>query len=69
MKRRSFLAGAAGGLGAAVVTSSARAQGSPEIKWRMATGWPKSLDTIYGSAEDMCKRIGELTEARRILLA
>ena len=30
----------------------------------MATGWPKSLDTIHGSAEDLCKRVGKITEGR-----
>ena len=30
----------------------------------MSTGWPKSLDTIYGSAEALCKRVSELTEGK-----
>ena len=30
----------------------------------MSTSWPKSLDTIYGSAEDFCKRVAQLTEGK-----
>ena len=34
----------------------------PEIKWRMPTSWPKSLDTLYGGAEMMAKVVGEATD-------
>jgi TRAP-type mannitol/chloroaromatic compound transport system substrate-binding protein len=34
----------------------------PEIKWRMTTSWPKSLDTIHGAAEMMAKVVGEATD-------
>ena len=68
MKRRQFLkqagAGLAGGAAAAAVASPAIAQTSPQIKWRMTTSWPKSLDTIYGSAADLCKRVGQITDGR-----
>ena len=30
---------------------------SPNIRWRMATSWPLSLDTIYGGAETICQRV------------
>ena len=30
----------------------------------MATSWPKSLDTMYGSAESLCQRVAELTEGK-----
>lgn len=61
MKRRQFLTTVAAGSAATVVAAPAIAQSEPSIKWRMATSWPKSIDTMYGSAEAMCKRIGELT--------
>ncbi|MFL5096247.1 MAG: TRAP transporter substrate-binding protein, partial [Xanthobacteraceae bacterium] len=38
------------------------AQSMPEIKWRMPTSWPKSLDTLYGGAEMMAKVVGEATD-------
>ena len=34
------------------------AQGSqPEVKWRLASSFPKSLDTIFGGAEVISKRV------------
>ncbi len=38
--------------------------GSPTIKWRLASSFPKSLDTIYGAAEVLTKRIAELTDGK-----
>jgi TRAP-type mannitol/chloroaromatic compound transport system substrate-binding protein len=36
----------------------------PTIKWRLASSFPKSLDTIYGAAEVLAKRIAELTDGK-----
>ncbi len=33
----------------------------PKIRWRMATSWPPSLDTIYGGAETISRRVNELS--------
>jgi TRAP-type mannitol/chloroaromatic compound transport system substrate-binding protein len=62
MKRRQFLKAASVGLAATAVASPAIAQSMPELKWRMPTSWPKSLDTIYGAAEIMCKAVAEATD-------
>jgi TRAP-type mannitol/chloroaromatic compound transport system substrate-binding protein len=64
MQRRSFLdkAAMAGVVGA--FAAPAMAQTSPSIKWRMSTSWPKSLDTIYGSADHLCQRVSELTDGK-----
>ena len=65
MKRRKFLQqAAAGGLLAGAVARPALAQSDPNIRWRLAASWPKSLDTIYGSVEDLCKRVGQITESK-----
>ncbi|ARP90763.1 ABC transporter substrate-binding protein [Bordetella genomosp. 9] len=66
MQRRRFLAHAAGaaGAGLAGVAAPAIAQSNPAVRWRMSTSWPKSLDTIYGSAEELCKRVAQLTEGK-----
>ena len=63
MKRRDFIK--VTGLGAAAASTLAApaiAQSMPEIKWRMPTSWPKSLDTLYGGAEMMCKKVAEATD-------
>jgi TRAP-type mannitol/chloroaromatic compound transport system substrate-binding protein len=64
MKRRSFLHTAAAGVAAGVVAAPAIAQTGPMINWRLASSFPKSLDTIYGAAEIMAKRVSQLTDGR-----
>jgi TRAP-type mannitol/chloroaromatic compound transport system substrate-binding protein len=63
MHRRKFLKAA--GIGAAASTTLAApaiAQSAPEIKWRCASSFPKSLDTIYGASEFMAKRVAAATD-------
>ena len=63
MKRRDFIKVTGIGVaGAATLAAPAIAQSMPEIKWRMTTSWPKSLDTLHGAAEMMAKVVGEATD-------
>src|SRR6202789_2109633 len=63
MKRRDFIKVTGMGVaGAATMAAPAIAQSMPEIKWRMTTSWPKSLDTLHGGAEQMAKAVGEATD-------
>src|ERR1700723_443453 len=62
MKRRDFLKVSAVGAAASAVASPAIAQSSPEIKWRMTSSFPKSLDTIYGGATEFSKYVAEMTD-------
>src|SRR5437016_11017933 len=62
MKRRSFITAGGAGLAAATVAAPAIAQSQPEIKWRLAASWPKSLDTLFGGAEYLAKRVAEATD-------
>lgn len=61
MERRSFLKKAAVGASAGAIAAPALAQSQPTINWRLASSFPKSLDTIYGGAETLSKRVSELT--------
>src|SRR6202162_3232975 len=64
MKRRDFLKVGGVGLAASTVAAPAIAQSMPEMKWRLAASWPKSLDTLYGGCEYFCKRVAEITDNR-----
>ena len=61
MERRSFVrqAGLAGVLAAGSAPAIVHAQA--QIRWRLASSFPKSLDTIWGAAEVMAKKVGEMT--------
>lgn len=64
MKRRNFIATAGVGLAAAPLAAPAIAQDKPEVKWRLASSFPKSLDTIYGGADVMSKTLSDLTDGK-----
>jgi len=61
MQRRTFMKSAGIGLAAASAATIAQAANEPEVKWRLASSFPKSLDTIYGAAEQLSKRVAQLT--------
>ena len=66
MQRRKFLrtagVGSAAVAASAVVAAPAIAQSMPELNWRMASSFPKSLDTLYGGAERFAKIVAEATD-------
>ena len=64
MKRRQFLTAAGAGLAAGAVASPAVAQSMPEVKWRLTSGFPKSLDTLFGTAELFARYLSEATDGR-----
>lgn len=76
MKRRQILSTLTLGATSAAIASSctsttttassggATSAALPSVRWRMATSWPKSLETIFGGAETVCQRISEMTEGR-----
>jgi len=61
MERRSFIrqTGLAGVLAAGAAPAIVHAQAN--IRWRLASSFPKSLDTIFGAAETFAKKVGEMT--------
>jgi TRAP-type mannitol/chloroaromatic compound transport system substrate-binding protein len=66
MKRREFLHVGGVGLaaGASVVAAPAIAQSAPELKWRLSSTFPKSLDTLFGASDSFAKYCHEMTDGR-----
>ncbi|MGO7427838.1 ABC transporter substrate-binding protein, partial [Rhizobium ruizarguesonis] len=66
MDRRSFFKKAgtasAGAVAATALAAPAIAQENPKIAWRLTSSFPKSLDTIYGGAEDIAKHVAAATD-------
>jgi len=61
MQRRSFVhgAGIAGVLAAGVAPAVVHAQAA--VRWRLASSFPKSLDTIFGAADVFAKKLSEMS--------
>jgi TRAP-type mannitol/chloroaromatic compound transport system substrate-binding protein len=63
MKRRNFLKVAAGGgAAAATLAAPAIAQSQPKVAWRLTSGFPRSLDTIFGAAEVFAEHVKAMTD-------
>ena len=61
MERRSFIKKASVAVSAGAIAAPAMAQALPTINWRLASSFPKSLDTIFGAAEVFSRRVSQLT--------
>src|SRR5476649_1812168 len=62
MKRRQFITTAGLGVAASAIAAPAIAQSMPELKWRLTSSFPKSLDVPYGAAETLSKHVAEATD-------
>ena len=68
MERRGFLKNVgvgAAAAGAALGAPAVMAQGV--VKWRLGSSFPKTLDTIYGGAEDLAAKLSEITGGKFII--
>ncbi|HZW22239.1 TRAP transporter substrate-binding protein [Noviherbaspirillum sp.] len=64
MERRSFIKKASVGAAAGTIAAPALAQSQPTLNWRLASSFPKSLDTIFGAAETFSQRVSQLTNGK-----
>jgi TRAP-type mannitol/chloroaromatic compound transport system substrate-binding protein len=62
MKRRTFVKAGGLGLAAGAVAAPAIGQSAPEFNWRLASSFPKSLDTLFGAGDLVAKRVAECTD-------
>lgn len=63
MDRRSWMSGAAA-TALIGVPMATHAQSLPTVRWRMPSSFPKSLDTVYGSALTIANVVKRLTDGR-----
>ncbi len=61
MNRRILLGAAAA---PAILATPAIAQVNPEVRWRLASSFPRNLDVLFGTAERIAARVAALTEGR-----
>ncbi len=64
MKRREFLKSGLAGSAAATIAAPAVAQSAPEVKWRLTSSFPRSLDTLYGASELLSRIVAEATDGK-----
>src|SRR5688572_1087415 len=62
MQRRKFLKTAGVATAATAIAAPAIAQSMPELKWRLTSSFPKSLDTLFGASEVFAKAVAEATD-------
>lgn len=74
MERRHFIQKGAAAIAATGVLAGCSSESStgeaaavqtrPNVRWRLASSFPRSLDTIYGIAETLSQRLEQLTDGR-----
>ena len=58
---RRELVPATAGLAVATLAAPAIAQSDPKLKWRLTCSYPKSLDTLFGGVQTVCRIVSEMT--------
>lgn len=69
LSRRSFLTkgaaiGAAAATSGAALATPAIAAELPTLRWRLTSGFPNNLDTIYGGAVYMADAVSKMTDGK-----
>ena len=61
MERRSFLKKATIAVGAGAIAAPAIVNAQAQVRWRMASSFPKALDAIFGTAEIFAKSVNVMS--------
>lgn len=64
LERRRFFQAAGLGAAASLVAAPAVAQSLPEVKWRLTSSFPKTLDTLFGGARVFAEAVAEATSGK-----
>jgi TRAP-type mannitol/chloroaromatic compound transport system substrate-binding protein len=68
VRRREFLrVGAVTALATPALAAPAIAQSAPEIKWRLTSSFPKTLETMFTTAQVVCRYIAEATDNKFLI--
>jgi TRAP-type mannitol/chloroaromatic compound transport system substrate-binding protein len=67
MERRSFLKKASVGAAVAAVAAPAVVNAQAQVRWRLASSFPKALDTIFGAADVFAKKVGEMSGGKFVI--
>ena len=63
INRRNLFA-VTGAMAATTIAAPAIAQSYPEVKWRLTSSFPKSLDVIFGAANVLAKSLSDVTDGK-----
>ena len=63
MERRYFVR-ASGLVGVLAAGAAPAVHAQATVRWRLASSFPKSLDTLFGAADTFAKKVGELSGGR-----
>lgn len=63
MNRRALM-GAAAAATPVALAAPALAQTLPEVRWRLTSSFPRNLDVLFGTAESICRRVGQITDGK-----
>jgi TRAP-type mannitol/chloroaromatic compound transport system substrate-binding protein len=63
MNRRALM-GAAAAAAPVTLAAPALAQTMPEVRWRLTSSFPRNLDVLFGTAESIARRVGQITDGK-----
>ena len=64
MQRRTLFAAGTAAAVPAALSAPALAQAQPDIRWRLTSSFPRTLDVTYSTSEYMCRLVSEMTDGR-----
>ncbi len=64
MNRRALMGAAAAAAPAALAAPALAQTQTPEVRWRLTSSFGRNLDVLFGTAEGIARRVGQLTDGR-----
>jgi len=64
MNRRALMGAAAAAAPAALAAPALAQTQMPEVRWRLTSSFGRNLDVLFGTADSICRRVGQLTDGK-----